>query len=55
MSSEFSVEILTPARELITTTASEVLLPTKRGEIGILPLHEDICGPSFDRYFEVDS
>lgn len=44
MSSEFKVEVLTPARELITTTASEVLLPTYRGEIGILPLHEDICG-----------
>lgn len=44
MSSEFKVEVLTPAKEVITTTASEVLLPTKRGEIGILPQHEDICG-----------
>ena len=44
MSQEFKVEVLTPARELITTTASEVLIPTYRGEIGILPLHEDICG-----------
>ena len=44
MSSEFQVEILTPAKEVITTSASEVLLPTFRGEIGILPMHEDICG-----------
>lgn len=49
MSEEFKVEVLTPARELVTTTASEVLLPTYigevgSGEIGILPQHEDICG-----------
>lgn len=44
MSQEYKVEVLTPARELISTTASEVLLPTQRGEIGVLPQHEDICG-----------
>ena len=44
MNDEFKVEVLTPARELITTTASEVLLPTLKGEVGILPQHEDICG-----------
>lgn len=44
MSQEFKVEVLTPAKELITTTASEVLLPTQRGEVGILPQHEDLCG-----------
>ena len=44
MSLDFKVEVLTPAKELITTTATEVLLPTVRGEIGILPQHVDICG-----------
>ena len=44
MRDEFTVEVLTPARELITTTASEVILPTLKGEIGILPKHEDVCG-----------
>lgn len=44
MSQEFKVEVLTPAKELITTTATEVLLPTMKGEIGILPQHVDICG-----------
>ena len=42
MSHDFKVEVLTPAKELITTTATEVLLPTAKGEIGILPQHVDI-------------
>jgi F-type H+-transporting ATPase subunit epsilon len=44
MSNEFKVEILTPAKEVINTTASEVLLPSQRGELGILSAHEDIVG-----------
>jgi F-type H+-transporting ATPase subunit epsilon len=44
MSNDFHVEILTPAGEVLKTEASEVLLPSYRGELGILPGHEDLVG-----------
>jgi ATP synthase F1 epsilon subunit len=44
MSTDFHVEILTPAGEVLQTEASEVLLPSHRGELGILPGHEDLVG-----------
>lgn len=44
MSKDFSLEILTPARELLRTTVSEVVLPAFDGERGILAQHEDFIG-----------
>ena len=44
MSKEFSLEILTPGRELLTTQVSEVVLPAYDGERGILANHEDFIG-----------
>lgn len=44
MNSEFQVEILTPAKEVLSVSATEVLLPSHLGELGILPGHEDLLG-----------
>jgi len=44
MSKEFSLEILTPARELLATSVTEVVLPAYDGERGILASHEDFIG-----------
>jgi F-type H+-transporting ATPase subunit epsilon len=44
MSSTLQIEILTPAGEVLNSSASEVLLPSHRGELGILPDHEDLVG-----------
>jgi ATP synthase F1 epsilon subunit len=44
MSKEFSLEILTPGRELLTCQVTEVVLPAFDGERGILANHEDFIG-----------
>lgn len=44
MSELFTVEILSPVKEVAKMEASEVLLPSSRGELGILPDHEDLVG-----------
>ncbi len=44
MATSLQIEILTPAGEVLNSTASEVLLPSFRGELGILPDHEDLVG-----------
>ncbi|HMO17672.1 MAG TPA: ATP synthase F1 subunit epsilon [Oligoflexia bacterium] len=44
MTQEFHVEILTPASEVLSASASEVLLPSHRGELGLLPGHENLLG-----------
>lgn len=44
MANTLQIEILTPSGEVLTTTASEVLLPSSKGELGILPNHEDLVG-----------
>jgi F-type H+-transporting ATPase subunit epsilon len=44
MGTSLQIEILTPAGEVVSSTASEVLLPSSRGELDILPDHEDLVG-----------
>ncbi|MCB0325380.1 MAG: ATP synthase F1 subunit epsilon [Bdellovibrionales bacterium] len=44
MSKEFSLEILTPGRELLRAQVSEIVLPAFDGEVGILADHEDFIG-----------
>ena len=44
MSKEFSLEILTPGRELVHAQITEVVLPAEDGEVGILAEHEDFIG-----------
>jgi F-type H+-transporting ATPase subunit epsilon len=44
MGTSLQIEILTPAGEVTSSTASEVLLPSHKGELGILPDHEDLVG-----------
>ncbi len=44
MSREFSVEILTPAVTLFSGKATEVVLPSFDGEVGILAGHGDFIG-----------
>ena len=44
MSKEFSLEILTPGRELVHAQITEVVLPADDGEVGILAEHEDFIG-----------
>jgi len=44
MSSEYLLEILTPAKEVFSAEVSEVVLPAYDGERGILADHEDLVG-----------
>src|SRR5690606_19756204 len=45
MSKEFSVEIVTPARKLVSIQAAEeVLVPTIDGEVGVKADHQDYIG-----------
>jgi len=44
MAQDFLVEILTPQGEVLNARASEVTVPTFRGELGILPNHENLVG-----------
>lgn len=44
MAGEFSLEILTPARQVSSGRVSEVVLPAYDGECGILADHADFIG-----------
>lgn len=44
MSNSFLVEILTPAGEVAHEMASSVHIPSLKGELEILPKHEDLAG-----------
>ena len=44
MSQDFLVEILTPQGEVLNARASEVTVPSFKGELGILPNHENLVG-----------
>ena len=44
MSQDFLVEILTPQGEVLNARASEVTVPSYKGELGILPNHENLVG-----------
>lgn len=44
MAQDFQVEILTPQGEVLNTRASEVSVPSYRGELDILPDHENLVG-----------
>ncbi len=37
----FQIEILSPSQTLLKTEASEIILPSAAGEIGLLPQHTD--------------
>lgn len=44
MPSSIQIEILTPSGEVFNGNASEVLIPSYKGELGILPDHENLAG-----------
>ena len=44
MAETFPVQILTPFKKLLTTEASEVVIPASDGECGILANHENFIG-----------
>lgn len=44
MAQDFLVEILTPQGEVLNARASEVTVPSFKGELGILPNHENLVG-----------
>ncbi len=44
MAQDFVVEILTPQGEVLNARASEVTVPSYKGELGILPDHENLVG-----------
>ncbi len=44
MAQDFLVEILSPQGEVLNTRASEVIVPSHKGELGILPSHENLVG-----------
>jgi F-type H+-transporting ATPase subunit epsilon len=43
-SNEFTLEVLSPAKQYTRATVSEVVLPAFDGEIGVLANHEDFIG-----------